>query len=51
MEGYVYEICKIVFSDKDDEELVHSMATIDQGLLKIVGEENFVPSRIRYVGR
>ena len=51
MEKYSYEICKIVFADKDDEELVHSMATIDQGLLKIVGEENFVPSRIRYVGR
>ena len=51
MEGYVYEICKIVFSDKDDEELVHSMATLDRGLLKIVGEKNFVPSRIRYVGR
>ena len=49
MEEYAYEICKLVFVDgKADEELVHSMAKIDEGLLKIVGKENFVPNTARY---
>ena len=49
MEEYAYEICKLVFVDgKADEELVHSMAKIDEGLLKIVGKENFVPNTERY---
>lgn len=49
MEEYAREICKLVFIDgKTDDELVHSMAKIDEGLLKIVGKETFVPHEERY---
>jgi hypothetical protein len=49
MEEYAREICRLVFVDaKTDDELVHSMGKIDEGLLKIVGKENFVAHDIRY---
>ena len=49
MEEYAREICRLVFVDgKTDDELVHSMGKIDEGLLKIVGKENFVAHEERY---
>lgn len=52
MERYAMEIGRLVFADcKDDEDFVHSMATNDEGLHKIVGEENFVSARRRYLQR
>jgi hypothetical protein len=49
MEGYARTICRLVFVDgKTDDELVYSMGKIDEGLLKIVGKENFVAHEERY---
>jgi hypothetical protein len=52
MEEYAREICRLVFVDgKADDELDYSMAKIDEGLLKIVGKDNFVSNEARYGSR
>lgn len=52
MEAYAMEIGRLVFADcRDDEDFVHSMKTIDEGLLDIVGVDNFVSARRRYLQR
>jgi hypothetical protein len=52
MEAYAKQIGRLVFADcKDDEDFVYSMKSIDEGLLDIVGEKNFVSSRKRYLNR